>query len=52
MKPITMAVEWLLQDDMKKFEPPRRVDDGDSQTKKIIVCFSWNFLLHRCPSDF
>ncbi len=33
-------------------EPPRRVDDGDSQTKKIIVFFSWNFLLHRCPSDF
>ena len=20
-------------------EPPRRVDDGDSQTRKIIVCF-------------
>lgn len=34
------------------FEPPRRVDDGDSQTKKNYSMFSWNFLLHRCPNDF
>ena len=32
-------------------EPPRRVDDEDSQTKKIIVFFG-KFLLHRSPYDF
>ena len=32
-------------------ELPRRVDDEDSQTKKIIV-FLENFLLHRSPYDF
>ena len=30
----------------------RRVDDGDSQTKKNIVYFFWKFLLHRRPDDF
>ena len=34
-----------------EIEPPRRVDDEDSQTKKIIV-FLENFLLHRSPYDF
>ena len=35
-----------------EIELPRRVYDGDSQTKKNIVYFFWKFLLHRRPDDF
>ena len=33
-----------------RVELPRRVDDGDSQTKKKYIF--WKFLLHRRPDDF
>ena len=33
-------------------EPPRRVDDGDSQTKKIYSILFWRFLLPRSPYEY
>lgn len=36
----------------KKIELPRRVDDGDSQTKKKYSFLEILFLLHRRPDDF
>ena len=37
--------------DLMEIEPPRRVDDEDSQTKKNYSFFG-KFLLHRSPYDF
>ena len=37
---------------IKLFEPPRRVDDGDSQTKKNYSMFSWNFYCIVVPTIF
>ena len=47
---IRVAMEEVREN--PEIELPRRVDDGDSQTKKNIVYFFWKFLLHRRPDDF